>query len=232
MDRRHDRGDQIRDHMRHHHPRLNHWHNHPNWARWRYNRPYRWATWAALGGLWGWGNSQPIYYDYGEEGNVYYEGDTVYIDGAAASTAEAYTDSAYDLAEQGNAAQPTEVKEGEWMSLGVFALAHQKTGEPNMFLQLAVNKDGIISGSYYNESSEKAHTVQGSVDKKTQRAAWTIGDNKNTVLETGIYNLTKEETQVLVHFGKDKTQTWFMVRMEDPEGEQGQKPNAESSKSE
>jgi iron complex outermembrane receptor protein len=30
------------------------------------------------------------------------------------------------------------------------------------------------------------------VDKTTQRAAWTIGDNKNTVLETGVYNLTKQ----------------------------------------
>lgn len=217
MDDRHDRGDQIRDHMRRHHPRLDFWHGHSNWARWRYNRPYRWATWAALGGWWGWGNSQPIYYDYGQGGNVYYEGDNVYVDGEVAATAEAYTDSAYELAEAGSAAQPTDVKEGEWMSLGVFAVADQEKGDPNMFLQLAVNKDGVISGSYYNESTENSQTVQGSVDKTTQRAAWTIGNNKNTVFDTGIYNLTKDETQVLVHFGKEKTQTWFLVRMEDPE---------------
>ncbi|MCH8923324.1 MAG: hypothetical protein IIA67_09290 [Planctomycetes bacterium] len=64
--------------------------------------------------------------------------------------------------------------------------------------------------------------MQGSVDKTTQRAAWAIGNNKNTVFDTGIYNLTKDETQVLVHFGKEKTQTWFLVRMNDPDAEKGQ----------
>jgi len=54
-------------------------------------------------------------------------------------------------------------------------------------------------------------------DPKTQRAAWTIGKNQNTVIETGIYNLTKEQTPVLVHFGKDKTQQWVLVRMEKPQ---------------
>ncbi len=220
MDQRHDRGDQIRDQIRDNNPRLDFWHNNPNWARWRYNRPYRWATWAALGSWWGGGSSEPIYYDYGEEGNVYYEDDNVYVDGEVAATADEYTDSAAELAEQGSAAQPSEVKEGDWMSLGVFAVADQEKGEPNMFLQLAVNKDGVISGSYYNESTKSTQTVQGAVDKKTQRAAWTIGDNKSPVLDTGIYNLTKDETQVLVHFGKEKTQTWLLVRMEEPEGEQ------------
>ena len=162
--------------------------------------------------MWGWGGSQPLYYDYGDGGNVYYEGDNVYIDGEVASTAEAYTDSAYELAEAGSEAQPSEVKEGEWMSLGVFAVADQEKGDPNMFLQLAVNKDGVISGSYYNESTENSQTVQGSFDKTTQRAAWTIGDNKNTVFDTGIYNLTKDETQVLVHFGK--RETWHIVQQQ------------------
>jgi len=51
------------------------------------------------------------------------------------------------------------------------------------------------------------------VDKKTQRAAWTVGDNKNTVYDTGIYNLTKDEAPLLVHTGKDETQQWLMVRI-------------------
>jgi hypothetical protein len=36
------------------------------------------------------------------------------------------------------------------------------------------------------------------------------------VFETEIYNLTKEQTPVLVHFGKDKTQQWLLVRVEKP----------------
>ena len=101
------------------------------------------------------------------------------------------------------------------MPLGVFALTHEESGDPIMFVQLAVAKDGTISGTYFNSVTDSAETVQGAVDKETQRAAWTIGSNANTVMETGVYNLTQEESTVLVHFGKDRTQTWLMVRVND-----------------
>ena len=39
-------------------------------------------------------------------------------------------------------------------------------------------------------------------------------------METGIYNLTEDETTALVHFGKEQTQTWLMVRLPEPEGEE------------
>ena len=48
-------------------------------------------------------------------------------------------------------------------------------------------------------------------------AAWSVGDKSDTVVETGIFNLTKSETPALLHFGKNKTQTWLLVRLEDPE---------------
>jgi len=55
------------------------------------------------------------------------------------------------------------------------------------------------------------------VDKKTQRAAWTVGDRKEPVYEAGIANLTKSETTMLVHFSKDRTQQWTLIRMDQPE---------------
>ncbi len=109
----------------------------------------------------------------------------------------------------------------EWMSLGVFALAQEEQEDPTMFLQLAVSKDGVIGGTYQNTDTDSVENVEGMVDKGSQRAVWTIGDNKNTVLETGIYNLTEEETAVLVHFGPEKTEQWLLVRMEEPEEEPG-----------
>jgi len=36
------------------------------------------------------------------------------------------------------------------------------------------------------------------------------------VLETGLYNLTQPQTPVLMHFGILQTQTWFLVRLEQP----------------
>ena len=65
--------------------------------------------------------------------------------------------------------------------------------------------------------------IQGSVDKKTQRVAFTVGDNKTDVVETGLYNLTKDEAPVLIHFGADKTEQWLLVRLKD------QKPSSDDS---
>jgi hypothetical protein len=86
-----------------------------------------------------------------------------------------------------------------------------------MFLQLAVSKEGVIGGTYQNTDTDSAENVEGMVEKASQRAVWTIGDNKDTVFETGIYNLTEDETPVLVHFGPEQTQQWLLVRLEEPE---------------
>jgi hypothetical protein len=86
-----------------------------------------------------------------------------------------------------------------------------------MYFQLAVDKQGTIAGTYYNTSTDKSLPVQGSVDKKTQRAAWTVGDKKTTVVETGVYNLTQDEAPAVIHFGNQRQQTWLLVRLEDPE---------------
>ncbi len=94
-------------------------------------------------------------------------------------------------------------------------MSHEQQTKANLILQLAVNKKGIIRGNYTDTLTNDTRLVQGSVDKKTQRAAWTIGDNKNNVIETGIDNLTKDEVPCLVHFGKDKTEQWTLVRLKD-----------------
>ena len=86
----------------------------------------------------------------------------------------------------------------------------------NDLFQLAVNKAGTIRGNYYNALSDTTLSVYGSVDKKTQRAAWTVGDRKEPIYEAGFANLTKEETTMLVHFGTDRTQQWTLVRLEQP----------------
>ncbi len=45
-------------------------------------------------------------------------------------------------------------------------------------MQLAVNKSGTLAGNYSDLISGTTVPIQGAVDKKTQRVAWTVGDNK------------------------------------------------------
>jgi hypothetical protein len=91
-----------------------------------------------------------------------------------------------------------------------------------MFLQLAVSKQGTIEGTFHNSETEETQTIEGAVDKDTQRTAWGAAGKEWPILETGISNLTEDETPVLVHFGDGQTQQWLMIRLEDPE-------NAETS---
>ena len=47
--------------------------------------------------------------------------------------------------------------------------------------------------------------------------AFTVGDKTSTVIETGLYNLTKDEAPVLIHFGQDRTEQWLLVRLKNPD---------------
>lgn len=210
---------------------------------WGYQTPsahFWWnaATTANLNNWLGWtaAAAQPMYYNYGS--NVAYTDGTVYVDQQPVANADSYIAQAMSLAQAGidalntvaqtNAAaaaavtsQPSAAPPAytgpEWMPLGVFALSPDEKTEPTMFLQLAVSKDGVIGGTYENTATNQSKNVAGKVDKASQRAAWGVTDgNQEMVMEAGIFNLTQPQTPVLVHWGKDKTQTWLLVRMDPP----------------
>ena len=105
------------------------------------------------------------------------------------------------------------------MPLGVFALTAEGVNASSMYLQLAVSKEGVIAGTFYNESTGTTHPVEGMVDEETQRAIWKAADgtNPDLVMETGIYNLTQDQADVLVHFGPEQTQTALLVRLDESE---------------
>jgi hypothetical protein len=162
---------------------------------------------------------QPPVYDYGV--NVVYQGDDVYVDGKRTASATEYANQAIALANEPAAQPPAPEppapgKQPDWLPLGVWALAQEEKGDAYMFFQLSIDKDGVVSGAYQNVLSGEQSPISGQVDKKTQRVAWKIGTN-NTVIETGLQNLTQDVASCLVHFGPDTTQTWLLVRLKQPE---------------
>ena len=212
-------------------------HRHP-WCGWHYgyrfpNYPWgywwriptfpvfrTWFNWTAPANVW----SQPIYYDYGQGGqggNVTYTNNVVYIDGQQVATADEFAQTAADLATVPAPANEEEAAKAEWMPLGTFTVTtDEKDVEPTRVVQLAVNKEGILSGTLFNSKTDEAQTIQGQVDKGTQRAAFRIGESNDIVIETGLYNLTRNEAAILVHFGADKVEEWLLVRLENPETDQ------------
>ena len=185
--------------------------------RWAADDVWAAASWASMNDWLGYENTEPTYYAYGN--NVTYQNDAVNVNGQQVGTADQYYQQAQDLANTGAGAQTQD--DEQWMPLGVFAMTHDQHNKANLILQLAINKEGVIRGNYTATVSNDTKPVQGSVDKKTQKAAWTIGSNTENVIETGIYNLTKDGAPILVHFGKDKTEQWLLVRVKQNEQQSG-----------
>lgn len=213
------------------------WYSHPHsWCGWHYGygftyRPWKywwtvptyaacvnWFTWSAPQQVW----AQPVYYDYGQGGNVVYNDNSVYINGEKVATTTEFAQSAADLATVTPPENEEVANKSEWMALGTFTVSSgEKDVEPNRIIQLAVNKEGIVSGTLYNTETDLTQSVQGKVDKDTQRVAIRVGDSEDLVAETGLYNLTQEQAPVLVHFGAEKVENWLFVRLEDPAPEDG-----------
>ena len=162
---------------------------------------------------WGWG--EPYAYDYGE--NCYYDEGQVYYGDEAVATSEEYATQAETIATTPAEAPPADT---DWMPLGVFAITQdgQASGPaPTMFVQLIVNKNGTINGTFTNTAAgNESQSIEGMVDKKSQRAAWVLAGKKRPIMETGIFNLTKETAPALVHFEDGQTQQWLLVRMDEP----------------
>jgi uncharacterized protein (TIGR03000 family) len=177
-------------------------------------------TWPALAGWYGW-SASPIYFDYGN--SIAYEGDEVYVDSMPVATAEQYYMQAADLAQL---APPAEGNDEEWKALGVFALVQGEQSNPSAFLQLAINKAGTLRGNYFDQLTNSNLPLRGEVDPKTQRVAWIVGDNKMTVYDTGIYNLTMDQAPLLIHFDKERTQQYLLVRIREKDQQAPPEPPA------
>lgn len=167
------------------------------------------ATAASLAG-WCGITAKPQYFDYGN--NIVVAEGHVYVNGTDSGTAEQYAQQAISLAEQGRAANAG----GPWTPLGVYALAQSTEGTSNQVFELAIDKDGVIRGNFWEPQQKANSLVVGKADKSSMRAAWAVGDNNKIVFETGLFNLTSVHSPLIVHFGTDKTRQWLLVRITPP----------------
>lgn len=210
------------------------------WRAWGWGAVTGLAVGAIVDPWWWWGSAtyeetakfvtgvepEPAYSDYGS--SIVFEGDTVYVNNEPVPAAQ-YSGPAVELAstvpqppaplppEAEPSAQPESAQaKADWMPLGVFALVQEKKGDPVMFFQISINRDGVLSGAYSAALTGDQRPVAGKVDKATQRAAWRIGESTDAIFESSLGNLTLEVSPVAVHFGKSLTQTWLLVRLPEP----------------
>ena len=218
----------VRDRVRDLYHRENHpiaywrnymWEKHPVWSWWNVTRPNRWASWSSVSSWCGYsgGYSQPVTYQYTDQG-VYANNQQVKVD-------DQYSQQARELAAAGKQMlqkkiDAQEAGKLEWLPLGVFALCKSDNGDPTMFLQLAISREGIIAGSFANATNNENLQVQGGVDRESSRLAITIGDIDDVVVETGLQNITEEQASAMIHYQDNSRENWLLVKMPDPDSQQ------------
>ena len=142
--------------------------------------------------------------------------DQVYYGDQPVATTEEYAEQAEDIATTEPSSPP---EKGDWLPLGVFAITQDgeaSGSEPSLYMQLAISKQGVISGTLKNTLTGKVQSLEGMADKKSQRVAWGVVDQERPVMETGLSNLTQDTSPALIHFADGQTQQWLMVRIPEP----------------
>lgn len=185
------------------------------WDPWWWWRPCDWPSFTFF---LGWGYPAPLYYDCGV--NWVDDSQSVYFDGQPIGSSSDCANWAAQLADPPNLpgapTPPGDDQNADWKPLGAWALTQEDKGDAFMFVQLTVNKSGVISGAYANVLSGEKEPVVGRIDQATQRVAFRFGETKTTVIETGAYNLTQDVASCFVRFGTGPAQTWLMVRLPAP----------------
>lgn len=195
------------------------WTRHPVWSWWRVTSPYRWPSWSSVTSWCGYSNAyaQPVAYEYTDQG-VYANGQEVVVDDKYSKQARELAAAGAQFLQQKIEAQ--EADQLEWLPLGVFALCKSDQGDPTMFLQLAISREGIIAGSFANTTNNENLSVQGGADRESSRLAITIGDQDDVVVETGLYNIIDQQSSALIHYQNGTRENWLLVKMPDPRGKQ------------
>jgi hypothetical protein len=159
-----------------------------------------------------------IDYDFGV--NIVDDGENVYRDGGSPVPIAEETSQVTQLANSQSKVlapiAPGQDQTSDFDPLGVWSLVQQEQGDATMFLQLSVNKQGAICGAYENILTGEKAPVTGRVDRATQRVAFRFGNNQNTVVEAGVFDLCQDTASCVVHFGSGNRQNWLLVRLPAP----------------
>jgi hypothetical protein len=191
------------------------WRDHPEtWVPtgWAVGAAWQPTSWATIAGLCGYGNASPTSYNYGV--NVTAQNGNVMVNGQNIGTTGEYSLQALNIAQAGAAADVSTAD--QWLPLGVFAMVRDEHQHPQLIVQLAINNQGVLRGNYIDELTESTLPIRGAVDKATKRAAWLVGSNQQTVMESGLSDLTDPETPALIH-KNGKTDHWILVRLDRPQ---------------
>ena len=144
------------------------------------------------------------------------QNNTVYLIGHPYATADKYFQRAAELAGSANSRHIPADATSNWLPLGVFEAIPPNKKSSNMLMQLAVNKDGMIRGNYYDIGDKNVQLIEGSIDKNIARSVWVVCRQERHHFRHQFIQPHRHEAAILVHVGKDKNERWVLVRLQPP----------------
>jgi hypothetical protein len=105
---------------------------------------------------------------------------------------------------------------GDFLPLGVFAMAPKSERDASALVQLALNQQGDLRGNYYDVLTGQDQVVAGTVDKTTRRATFQVGPGGKVAFETTLASLTRPTGSVTLRFQDGRTRQWTLARFDDP----------------
>ena len=111
--------------------------------------------------------------------------------------AEEYAEQAEEIVD--SAPEVENPDDMEWLPLGVFALSENAKSDaaPNLFLQLAVSKEGIVAGTLDNKTTDETESVEGMLDQEKRARRLDDRGKISPIMETKMDGLTENETNAV-----------------------------------
>jgi len=187
----------------------------------RSNYWWSWANGPRLASWFVFGWPTPYYWDYGPGEYIYADNGAVYVNGRWYEPAPVFYRQTEQIVDRNPPLTAEAAAKLEWLPLGVFAATPDGLNEPEVMVQLATTKDGIIGGTAFDQKTGAAYAIQGTVDQKTQRAVWSYRNDRNQriMMESSIYNLTQPEATGLVHYSPTDMRVVELVRLQQPDAD-------------
>jgi hypothetical protein len=183
-----------------------------------------------LGAVGGWLGASALDDGFGVNNETVYTGEN---DNATDDQADQTADAAQDqpanaeqfdvAAEARQAAELAATGTGEpgaqakFLPLGVYTIAPEGNNEASAIVHLAVSQQGVLRGTYFDIKADKDENIQGAVDKKTGRVAWTVGPQGKVVFYTFVKDLTEPSGPVSVRAENGQTNEWTIARYSEEE---------------
>lgn len=183
--------------------------------RWRFRDNINWWATVSTPALTDWIHFRgtPRYYYYGDRGIIYYSNNSYNNNFLQIDNYNEFVNQAVVLVHNIPRIDPQNI---QWMPLGVYTLTPEEGPDnaPNDYFTLAVSPDGVIGGVYFNPDTNQNEEIEGIVDAQSQRAVWKFLSNDWPIFETGLYNLTQDESTAFIHYQDNRTDSQLLIRLQ------------------